>query len=582
MGKIYNTFRQTSIDQMIDSIADTANNSYYVFTAKPTSWPVDSVPPGEDLSVQSSSIDPLREMLFGLKVTSQDVAFAIPRITWTTGTVYAQYDHRDEYLLDKQYYVLTSAYHIFKCLDNNGGEPSTIQPTVLQTSPFTTSDGYQWKYMYSIDSVANTKFGTDSYVPIVANTVVSDAAISGIDVISVETSGAGYSAVSTGNVQSVVNTTVFQISTNSSSDPDVYNTSAFYVSSGPGAGILRTIQDYVVNTSGHFVHTTQPATNVAPLLSSYMISPAVVIDGDGAGAKAISIVNTSIVSDSVFALTVKLAGTGYANNETLTFTSNTVPSVVAHGYIMTDNVGRIDHAVVTIGGSGYVTAPAVSINSAGGFGGAIEAIIGGYPVESVEVIDQGDGYTRATAAIVSNSAFGAGASVVPIIAPIGGHGSDPVYELGTKHLMISTQYSNADANNQLDTSYRTLGVLHNPKAASNSAVLFTSNSFNQVITIKTTPSVDWDVGQYVKGTTSHSIGTIITVDGANVTICGDQTFANTEVITNANTAETATISAVHSVGGLAPYTGRVLYTHNIVPNERFADQIEIFKLAIEY
>lgn len=581
MGKIYNTFRQTAIDQLVKDIAD-SNTSYYVFTAKTSAWPDDVDPPAEDSSIQSSAITPHHEMLFGIKIDQTDTSFVIPKIVWASNTVYSRYDHRDENLVNENYYVCTTGQHVYKCIDNNNSSPSTSEPQVIQTAPFVTDDGYMWKYMYSFDSVANTKFATSDYIPVVPNAAVTSAAVDGIDVISVEQRGAGYNAIHSGNVLSVVNTTVFQIDTTSSFNSDFYSKSAFYIDSGAGAGGLSQISSYVVNSSGHYVQTSSPITGVGSLVSSYQIAPYVSITGDGTGAKAIATVNTLISSTAVFDVKVIAPGTGYANNERLVFTSNVAPTVNASGYILTNNTGGITSVIIEISGSGYVAAPALTVNTVGGYDAQLQSIIGGYPLNAIEVIAPGSGYTRAKAEVIANSAFGAGSEIVPIIGPIGGHGANSVEELNSKHLMISTRYSDIDANNRLSTTYRVIGLLRNPTQASNSAVLYESNSFNQVIQFTTTPTISWSVGSSFLGLSSGSQGIIAEIANGVVSTTGDQTFANNEVIRNTNTAETATITSIEQTGDLSPFSGCVLYTHNIVPNQRFADQIEVFKLAIEY
>ena len=79
------------------------------------------------------------------KVTSSDTSFVIPRRNWTTGTVYDYYRH--DYgrritggtttqtansgatnLFDATFYVMSSVYNVYKCLDNNGNATSTVEP----------------------------------------------------------------------------------------------------------------------------------------------------------------------------------------------------------------------------------------------------------------------------------------------------------------------------------------------------------------------------------------------------------------------------------------------------------------------
>lgn len=127
----------------------------------------------------------LYDQMLGLKkVESSDIRGVIRNDTWKSGTVYDVY--RNDYgsetqpnsnvfvagkageskLYETAYYVVTSEFKIYKCLDNNNQANSTIEPISISSAPFKESDGYVWKYMYSISASDFEKFKTDDYVPI--------------------------------------------------------------------------------------------------------------------------------------------------------------------------------------------------------------------------------------------------------------------------------------------------------------------------------------------------------------------------------------------------------------------------------
>lgn len=98
-----------------------------------------------------------------------------------------------------QFYVRNNVDQVFKCMYNNGGANSTIMPEIglggqLPENPFIdTSDGYKWKYMYTISTGVKNKFFTDKYMPVIKDQVVYDSAVNGrIDVIEILDGGAGY------------------------------------------------------------------------------------------------------------------------------------------------------------------------------------------------------------------------------------------------------------------------------------------------------------------------------------------------------------------------------------------------------
>ena len=52
-------------------------------------------------------------------------------------------------------------FNVYKCLDNNGGAASTVEPTGTSTSILSTGDGYKWKYMYTLSASTNKFLSTD-------------------------------------------------------------------------------------------------------------------------------------------------------------------------------------------------------------------------------------------------------------------------------------------------------------------------------------------------------------------------------------------------------------------------------------
>ena len=98
-----------------------------------------------------------------------------------------------------QFYVRNNVDQVFKCMDNNGGANSTIMPEIglggqLPENPYIeTSDGYKWKYMYTISTGVKNKFFTDKYMPVIKDQVVFDSAVNGrIDIVEIIDGGSGY------------------------------------------------------------------------------------------------------------------------------------------------------------------------------------------------------------------------------------------------------------------------------------------------------------------------------------------------------------------------------------------------------
>ena len=194
-------FRVHNAQQFAESFAEASNTIMYLFVGKNSAWPNDNSPPTPVNSTANVEYTPWRDMYAAKRITTADVTHAIERYNWTSGTVYDQYDDQDTNLLDDDFYVMTEEYNVYKCLFNAGATASTTKPTGVSTLPFTTADGYIWKYMYTITTAKALKFLTNDYIPV--QTLTSDdgtdqwdvqtaAVDGGIHVIKVTAGGSGY------------------------------------------------------------------------------------------------------------------------------------------------------------------------------------------------------------------------------------------------------------------------------------------------------------------------------------------------------------------------------------------------------
>ena len=86
----------------------------------------------------------------------------------STGNVinYVEGNNTETNLYETDYYVVTSEYKVYKCLNNNNNSASTVEPSSTTSAPFTLSDGYVWKYMFSVNANDFERFKSDEYIPI--------------------------------------------------------------------------------------------------------------------------------------------------------------------------------------------------------------------------------------------------------------------------------------------------------------------------------------------------------------------------------------------------------------------------------
>ena len=180
----------------------------YCFLSKVDPWADDENPeqPTGDTSYIKQTF---KNMFVAKKITTSDIAAVIPRVNWSANTVYDYYtDTADMTALDENnnlvynFYVKNKYDQVFKCLWNNNGGPSTFEPffepgSYNTNNIYQNSDGYKWKYIYTIDTGLKIKFMDNTWMPIIigANTpnpIQSTAGVGSIDVINVTNGGSGY------------------------------------------------------------------------------------------------------------------------------------------------------------------------------------------------------------------------------------------------------------------------------------------------------------------------------------------------------------------------------------------------------
>ena len=301
MGTLLPAYKKALVDELIGNISSNTNY-YYIFTSDP-------VPSSNGVATLTNDIYSTTftydwKMLFGKKIQSSDIIQVIKNIQWQANTVYTRYDNTKD-ISNSNFYVLASPaetggyYNVYKCIDNANGAPSQYIPDQIQTTSFQKSDGYIWRYITSISSFNYNKFYTTDYTPIYTNTAIASGAAdnSSVDVIVVSNTGAGYSSYADGIILSNPNSTIVQISDSSSNDNDFYTLNGIYLyNNNFSTSQLKSVSQYIANTSGKWIYLDSAANtqNIIPNVTSYKISPKVVITSDGTAApSAYSVINAT-------------------------------------------------------------------------------------------------------------------------------------------------------------------------------------------------------------------------------------------------------------------------------------------------
>jgi len=290
-------FTQNIKSKFIEEMkSDVASDSsfYYISFGKFTEWPEDTSPPSTNSSIKESHYEVNKNILFGKRVNEENIAYIAKKKTWTSNTIYNYYSDKDADLYSKDFYVINSLNRVYKCLFNNYGSRSTIEPNLtVNNGDFDTSDGYKWKYLFTVNSADRKLFTSDNYFPITPDDAVTLFAEPGaLHVIVVEKSGNNYISAN-GYIESVISNNEFKIAnTNSSTISGAYVGSSLYIYSGSGTGQISPVTNYVVNSSGKYVTTNTVIRNIDST-SLYRIEPRVYISGDGFNAEAVATVNAT-------------------------------------------------------------------------------------------------------------------------------------------------------------------------------------------------------------------------------------------------------------------------------------------------
>ena len=223
---ITNKFRINNAEQFVESCSESAATPYYLFIGRAHSWATDadvqgnSINAGTDASPPTPNDDVTSEFynyddMIGAKlISSSDVSHVIPRRNWTTGTTYDMYEHNISSsnaansgatnLFDSNFFVMNSSNAVYKVIENDGATASTVEPTSTSNSIFETSDGYRWKYMYSLTSAETLNFMSTDFIHVSTDSTVSAAAVDGaLDTILVVSGGSSFSTSSGSTISAI-------------------------------------------------------------------------------------------------------------------------------------------------------------------------------------------------------------------------------------------------------------------------------------------------------------------------------------------------------------------------------------------
>ena len=185
-------------------------SSTYCFLGRVDPWADDANPP-VPLQDQKSIKNTFKNMFVIKKLGADSITPVIKRFDWEINTVYDYYrDDVNMLAIDPiddplyMFYIKNSYDQVFKCLWNNNGGPSLNEP-IFQPGTYGTNnvyqgtDGYKWKYMFTVDLGLKNKFMDSTWIPLPVDSFAIGAELSeqivgsgNIDVINVTNNGSGY------------------------------------------------------------------------------------------------------------------------------------------------------------------------------------------------------------------------------------------------------------------------------------------------------------------------------------------------------------------------------------------------------
>lgn len=242
-------------------------------------------------------------------IDSNDAAIVVDRHDWFVGRIYDQYD---DYSADlpsytgaisidtATFYVITDQFNVYKCLYNNNNAQSLVKPTGTNPTSFITSDGYVWKFMYTIPLSLRNKFISSRYIPVL--TSLSDQFYSrgSINSFLIENKGKGYIS-STWKVSEV-------IVLNGGSGYTVGGT-VLRFDAAPTGGTRATAVVTSVDSNGAIT-----AVNVTNVGNKYKIQPQLDVISSPVGAAGASFLVLYEKNYTTGYTELKITGDGYNKN----------------------------------------------------------------------------------------------------------------------------------------------------------------------------------------------------------------------------------------------------------------------------
>jgi hypothetical protein len=278
---------------------------------------------------------------------------------------------------------------------------------------------------------------------------------------------------------------------------------------------------------------------------------------------------------------------------TLTDSSSPAADIEQKGIQDAAIPGQIGSIRVINGGSGYSSAPTVTVIGDGDSCVATAIISGGAVVDikldsnGSGVVKHGLGYTAATISFNTGTATARAA-----LAPLGGFGANPIRDLRAKAVMFNTKPSGNEGDTFItDNDFRQVALIKNPKVPVTDSDFslasgFALKSLQFALPVGTVFTPDNTIEGASSGAKAY-VDTYNTTTGVlyyhQTETTGFTTFSSGETVNETDGAGTGTLdsSSTFGLGAIDFNSGEILYIENRAAITRSLDQTEDIKIVIQ-
>lgn len=254
--------------------------------------------------------------------------------------------------------------------------------------------------------------------------------------------------------------------------------------------------------------------------------------------------------------------------------------------------GSIDIVTVTNSGNNYTnggTQGIITING-DGTGAVLKANVANGHVQNIIIQNRGENYTYANLTFRDvTGGIGSGASATVSIAPVDGHGYDPVYELGASTVMFTVDFDSDESSTlPTDNDFREVVLVQNPLLYGSTS-LATSSFYTLYTRVRVSPGVgDFNGDEIVYQGDSYENATftadVISFDTVQNLLYLNNVKGTLETNKTIWGLSTGSIRVVNSFLNptLKPYSGKILYISDKLPIIRDTSQTERIRFVLSF